>query len=159
MYYLLFVPGLCALVIGFSQLMPRLTAHSGKIATAVVATFLLIDCAVWAAVHQTPDNEYQQLAAWAPSHLPSGSTVAVTEYTAQFILQGVVVGQWATIPALIAHHVDYILLSTDLVNQGYGIGTVAFEQYLQQHAKLVFRVNGPSDGSLEIFDVRAITGA
>jgi 4-amino-4-deoxy-L-arabinose transferase-like glycosyltransferase len=155
MYYLLLMPGICALVIWVS----RLGLSWQRVATVVLAAFLVIDSAVWIAVHRTSDDEYRQMATWAQTHLPAGSTVSVTDDTAQFILQGVNLGQWATLPEIKQHHVDYLLLSTNLVSQGYGIGTVAFEQYLDAHAKLAFKANGPSDGSLEIFDVRAITGA
>ena len=154
MYYLLLMPAICALVIRVS----RMGLTWQRAATVVLAAFLVIDSAVWIAVHRTPDNEYRQLATWATTHLPVGSTVSVTDGTAQFILQGVTLGQWATLPELKQHHVDYVLLNTDLVSQGYGIATVGLEQYLDAHAKLVFQADGPSDGSLEIFDVRAITG-
>ncbi len=155
MYYLLLMPSICALVIGVSQLgLPW-----QRVATAVLAALLVIDALVWVAVHRTPDDEYRQLVAWTKTGLPAGSTVSVTDTTAQFILPGVELGQWATVPELKQHHVDYVLLSTQLVSQGYGVGTAAFERYLDAHAKLVFRANGPSEGSLEVFDVRAITGA
>lgn len=155
MYYLLLMPAICALVIWVSRL--RLSGQ--MVAAVVLAVFLVIDSVVWFTVHRTPDSEYRTLVTWATSHLPAGSTVSVTDSTAQFILQREVLGQWATLPELKQHHVDYVELSTDLTKQGYGIATVEFEQYLDAHAKLVFQVNGPSDGSLEIFDVRAITGA
>jgi hypothetical protein len=154
-YYLLLIPAICALVIWVS----RLRLPWQRVATAVIAVFLMIDSAVWISVHRSPDNEYLQMANWVTTHLPAGSTMSVTDGTAQFILQGLILGQWATLPELNQHHVDYVLLDTDLTSQGYGIATVPFEQYLDAHAELVFQANGPSDGSLEIFDVRAITGA
>ena len=52
-------------------------------------------------IHRRSDDEYRQLLAWTPTHIPQGSTVAVTDYTAQFLLQGLILGQWATVPALI----------------------------------------------------------
>lgn len=155
MYYLLLMPAICALVIWVSRLRP----FGQRAATVVLAVFLVIDSTVWVAVHRTPDNEYRQLVTWATTHLPTGSTVSVTDGTAQFMLQGVILGQWATLQELTQHHVDYVELSTSLTSQGYGIATVGFEQYLDAHAKVVFQANGPSEGSLEIFDVRAITGA
>jgi hypothetical protein len=158
-YYALFIPGLCALVLLASHVLPLLARYWRKIAVAVVASIILADSAVWMAVHRTPDDEYRQLLAWAPKNLRPGSTVSVTEGTAQFIMRGVVLGQWATVPELIKHHVDYVLLSTTLISQGYGIGTPQFEQYLQRHAAVVFRATGPSEGALILYNVRAITGA
>jgi hypothetical protein len=159
MYYALFIPGLCASALLARHALPRLAGYWRKIAIALLASIILADSAVWMAVHHRPDDEYRQLLAWAPKHLPPGSTVSVTEDTAQFILRGVVLGQWATVPALIKHHVDYVLLSTTLVSQGYGLGTPQFERYLQMHATVAFRATGPSDGALILYNVRVITGA
>ena len=159
MYYLLFIPSLCALIILASHITPRLATHWRAIAVVLVAAMVLTDSAVWMAVHKRSDDEYRQLLAWVPGHVPAGSTVAVTDYTAQFLLKGVVLGKWATVPALIEHHVDYVLLSTTLVTQGYGLGTFEFEQYLRTHATVAFEATGPSDGALILYNVRAITGA
>lgn len=159
MYYALFIPSLCAFVLLARHTLLRSAGYWRKIAIAVLASIILADSAVWMAVHHRPDDEYRQLLAWAPRHLPPDSTVSVTEYTAQFIMQGVLLGQWATVPALIKHHVEYVLLSTTLVSQGYGLGTPQFEQYLQMHATVVFRATGPSEGALILYNVRAITGA
>jgi hypothetical protein len=120
---------------------------------------VMADSAVWVTVHRTPDDEYRQLLAWAPKHLAPGSTVAVTDSTAQFVLSGVVLGQWGTIPLLIKNHADYVLLSTTLDDQGYGLGSRRFDSFLAHHATIVFRADGPSEGRLELYNVRAITGA
>jgi hypothetical protein len=158
-YYVLFMPGLCALTLLATDTLPRMARYWQKIAIALLASIIVADSAVWMAVHDRPDDEYRQLLAWAPKHLPPDSTVAVTDYTAQFLLRRVVLGQWATIPALIKHHADYVLLSTTLINQGYGLGTPQFERYLQAHATVVFQATGPSEGALILYNVRAITGA
>lgn len=157
MYYLLFIPGLCTLIISASHTLPRLAPYWRKIAIALLAAVVVVDSAVWVSVHGRSDDEYRQLLAWAPKHLPAGSTVSVTDEAAQFLLQGIILGQWATIPALIKHHVDYVLLSTTLVNQGYGSATHQFEQYLQSHAPVVFRATGPSEGALIVYNVQSIT--
>jgi hypothetical protein len=159
LYYLLLVPALCTLVIGCRRAAPRLGRHWRQIAVAIVAVVVIADGAVWTSVHSTRDDEYRQLLSWAPRHLPDGTTIAVTEYTAQFLMSGVRLGQWSTVPELITHHVDYVLLSTTLVTQGYGIGTPQFERYLQAHAKVAWEATGPSSGALILFDVRSITGA
>jgi len=159
MYYLLLVPGVCALGGLAYQALPRLAGHWKKIAVAVAGAVLVANAAVWVAVHRTPDNEYRQLLSWAPAHIPAGSTVSVTDGTTQFLLNGVVFSQAVTVPAIIKDHVDYVLVNTDLVEQGYPTATPPFARYLRDHATVVFRASGPSDGSLIMYDVRAITGA
>jgi hypothetical protein len=74
-------------------------------------------------------------------------------------MHGVRLGQWSSVTALITHHVDYVLLSTTLVSEGYGIGSPGFEHYLETHAKIAWEATGPTSGALILFDVRSITGA
>jgi hypothetical protein len=133
-------------------------AHARRVFAAAVVLVLIADGAIWTAVHRTRDDEYRQLLSWAPGHLPSGTTVSVTEDTAQFLMQGVTLGQWNTVPELVAHHVDYVLLSTSLVSQGYGIASTQFARYLETHGKVAWEATGSSSGALILFDVRAIAG-
>lgn len=158
-YYLLLTPALCTLVLAAAHALPRWRAHWRKVAIALIGVVLVADSAVWMAVHRTPDNEYRQLLAWESTHIPDGSTMAVTDSIAQFLLPGVVLGDWATVPALKANHVDYVLVNTTLTTQGYGFATPEFERYLQAHATVVFRATGPTDGALTVYDVTPITGA
>ena len=160
-YYLLFLPALCSLVVAIRRHSWSWAAWRGKVTIPVIAltAVLLADSAVWVGVHQRTDDEYSQLLAWSGRWLPEGSTVSVTEGTAQFLLPGVVLGDWTTVPALISHHVDYVLISTALVDQGYESARPAFARYLRNHAPTVFRATGPSEGALIMYDVRAITGA
>jgi uncharacterized membrane protein len=159
MYYLLLIPAICMLTLSVSRTFPHFAARWRIIAVTLLSAIVIADSAVWVAVHRTSDNEYSQLLAWAPEHIPDGSTVSVAEFTAQFLMQRVILGQWVTVPSLIEHHADYILLSTTLVSQGYGLGTPQFERYLQGHATVVFEAKGPSEGELILYDVRSITGA
>jgi Dolichyl-phosphate-mannose-protein mannosyltransferase len=159
MYYLMFTPVLCALVLGVAHAMRKRNLQWRTfISICFVGVVLVTDSAVWSLVHQSPDDEYRQFLAWEPAHVPSGSIIAVTDSTSQFLLT-VASSQWSTIPELKHNHVDYVLLSTLLTSQGYGIATPQFEQYLNSHASIVFQANGPSDGELIVYDVRAITGA
>ncbi len=97
--------------------------------------------------------------AWEAANVPAGSVIAVDDYTAQFLISNAVLGQWDTIPELIAHHVQYVLLSTSLVKQGYGLGTEKYMDTLDKRGRIAFEANGPSEGSLRLYDVTAITGA
>lgn len=159
MYYLMFTPVLCALVLGVAHAMRKRNLQWRTfISICFVGVVLVTDSAVWSLVHQSRDDEYRQFLAWEPAHVPSGSIIAVTDSTSQFLLT-VASSQWSTIPELKQNHVDYVLLSTLLTSQGYGIATPQFEQYLNSHASIVFQASGPSDGELIVYDVRAITGA
>lgn len=159
MYYVAFIPCLCSLVVLLFEVIFHADNKWRNLAAILLAVVILADSAVWVSVHRTPGDEYSKLLAWAPQHLPNGSRVAVTEYSAQFLLKGVVLSQYATVPELIKHHVQYVLLSTTLVDQGYGLGTASFERYLQRHATVVFMATGPSQGELLLYNVQSFTGA
>jgi hypothetical protein len=184
MYYIVLAPAACSLVawcsmVGASaQLFKRWAAmlvlvwsdrhgqpYSSQVSIPRFLTSLLLvivvsgDCAVWAGTHSRPDDEYASFLAWEASHLPNGAVVSATEDIAQFLMTGVVIGDWESVAQLKANHVDYLLLSTSLVQQGYTIGPPQFFAYVSAHSKLVYQVAGPSDGALQLWDVRAITGA
>jgi glycosyltransferase involved in cell wall biosynthesis len=129
------------------------------VAVAAVVTFFAataVDLDVWVRVHTTPDNTYVRMLAWSRQEIPNGSTVSVTDDASQFIMSGVRLGRWSTEPALVANRVDYVLISTTLVDQGYGIATPAFAGLLEKRARLVFDAAGPTMGHLRVYDVRQL---
>lgn len=120
--------------------------------TAIMAAQSL----AWVEVHTTRDDVYGQLLARIADVAPRSSTVAVTEETAQFVLTGYRLGQWDTAAELKAHHVDFVLLSEHLVDNGYGLATRRFAKEVKAHSALAMSVSG-RDGDLELYDVRAWT--
>lgn len=158
-YYLLLLPALCTLILGTRQILPRLTMRWREIMVVLIGVVLVTDSAIWLVVHQTPDDEYRRLLAWETSHVPRGSVMAVTEQTAQFLLRGVRIGQWSTLPELREHHVNYVLLNTNLASEEYGRDMVQFGRYLQAHARVAFLASGPTDGELIVYDVSNLTGS
>jgi hypothetical protein len=157
MYYILLAPACGSLVAWFSSghLVPRKVMRLGGVVGLCLV--LAFDMGVWGYVHTHPDNEYQVFVSWEEQHVPSGSVISVANGSAQFLLQNVVLGEWTTIEELRQHHVDYVVLATSLVQEGYGPVGVAFLRKMEQDATLVFHVNGPSEGSLRLYDVRSIT--
>jgi hypothetical protein len=129
------------------------------LAGLVICTLLCGDIAVWAQVHARPDDEYRTFLAWDRKHVPNGAVISVTEDIGQFLVQGAVLGDWETVAQLRRHRVDYLLLSTSLVKQGYTSAPPQFFDYVEEHGRLVFQVKGQSDGALELWDVQALTGA
>jgi hypothetical protein len=163
MYYILLAPAVASLAAWLALAGGRGSDRRQRlwrrIAVALLAITLTADSAVWVHVHTRSDNEYQTMLAWEAANIPAGSVIAVDEYTGQFLIPNAVLGQWDTIPELIANHVQYVLLSTSLVKQGYGLGSQSFMDTLDRRARVAFEANGPSDGSLRLYDVTAITGS
>ncbi|HTW06943.1 MAG TPA: glycosyltransferase family 39 protein [Acidimicrobiales bacterium] len=156
MYYIALAPAtacLCLLVAGV-----RPSAWQWKRAGVAVllSALLVFDATVWAVVHTRPDDEYRVFLKWEAKHVAAGSVISATENTGEFLIHNAVLGQWVTLAALRRHKVDYVLLSTLLVAQGYAVGSPAFFHLVEHRGVLVFSVAGPTDGKLQLYDVREL---
>jgi 4-amino-4-deoxy-L-arabinose transferase-like glycosyltransferase len=129
-----------------------------RAAVAGAAAIMLVQGAAWVQVHTTPDDVYAQMLAQVSDVTPAGSTMDVTEGTAQFVLSGYHLGQWVTVAQLRANHVQYVLLSDRLIEGGYGLVDREFADAVQEHGSLILSVNG-RDSDLELYDVRDWTDA
>jgi hypothetical protein len=107
-------------------------------------------------VHTRHDDTYRRTLAWTRTHIPQGSTVAATDGSAQFLMRGVRLGTWDTLNALRQNHVDYLLLSTQLVAQGYTPIDPALTEQLDRRARLLHTESGPTTGQLRVYDVRPL---
>jgi hypothetical protein len=126
---------------------------------AVVLAVLAGDGAIWADTRTRPDDTYRKLLSWAATGLPADSTVSATEDVAQFVLTGVRLGQWSTVPALVGNGVDYVVVSTALTERGYGLARPDFVAVLDRQAPVVFAAHGRTMGDLRVYDVRKLVAA
>jgi hypothetical protein len=129
------------------------------VAVALAAGILIADSAAWGEIHTRRDDAYVQFLAWQQHGMKPSATqpvpvVAATEDLSQFLMTGVIIGQWATPAQLVAHHVDYVVLATTLVEQGYGEARPPLEQLLNRVAPIVYQVTAPTTGQLRVYDVR-----
>ena len=159
MYYILLLPSVASICIWWGACSVVRPKRRHAIATTVVVAALCVNAAVWASIHFGHDDEYRQLVAWESVQVPISAVVATTDGTSQFLLARGLIGQWNTVAELKQHHVDFVVLSTLLVSQGYGLATPVFAEAVERGGRLVFEANGVSDGSLRVYDVQAITGA
>jgi 4-amino-4-deoxy-L-arabinose transferase-like glycosyltransferase len=157
MYYILLTPTIVSFVLWLARTLGRARRSARSVASLFLAVVLAYNAIVWGVVHTRSDSEYLTFLHWEASHIPPGQVISVTENIAQFIVQNAVLGQWHTLAQLRQHHVDYVLVSTDLVEERYGLAGQNFASMLERNAKLVFEVKGPSDGSLQLYNVKALT--
>jgi 4-amino-4-deoxy-L-arabinose transferase-like glycosyltransferase len=118
-----------------------------------VGALIVAQGIAWCQVHTVPDDVYPQMLAQISDVVPPGSAVSVTEETAQFVLSGYNLGQWATVDELASHHVEYVLLSDRLVDGGYGLADKTFAAAVRGHGTLVASDRG-RESDLELYDVR-----
>ncbi|MEP6797752.1 MAG: glycosyltransferase family 39 protein [Lapillicoccus sp.] len=153
MFYIMIFPAAAAVCVWVSGRLPSWGRLGQRACVAILLVALVAQGGAWVAVHTRPAGAYQQFLAWEPTHLPHGSVISVTEDTAQFLVQGAVLGDWHTLADLKAHKVDYVLLSTVLVDQGYGTATKSFQAVLDTHATLLFESTRQGGGSLRLYCV------
>ncbi|QJY49042.1 phospholipid carrier-dependent glycosyltransferase [Pseudonocardia broussonetiae] len=138
----------------------RSPALGRRLGAALVAALVIavgVDAVVWWRVHTVPDDAYGRFLAWATVELPQGSTLAVTDETTQFVLREVRVGRWETGAELRDNDVEYVLLVSELVRQGYSDVDEEFLRIAEQ-GPVVFRSEGRSLGVITVRDIRGATG-
>ena len=106
--------------------------------------------------HTTDSNLYRQFLTWSETGIPKNSRVALTEDSAQFVLNDLALGTWHTAEELRQNQVDYVLINPHLVEQGYGVGDLAFLNYLESEAVPIFSATSKQDGTLILYDVRRL---
>ena len=160
MYYILLLPSIVSICVWWAGLLGR--THPA-VADRRHRRRWWPSCAStrrsWASIHLGHDDEYRRLISWESTHVPVTAVVATTDGTSQFLLPRGTIGQWSTVASLRRNQVDFVVLSTLLVDQGYGDATPAFARSVERGGRLVFSADGVSDGSLRVYDVQAITGA
>jgi hypothetical protein len=152
MFYLLAVPSLACVALTVPLLAERGRAVRA-VAIAVSVVWLAASAGSWLTLRSTTDDTYLQYARWTSAHLPAGARVAVTEETAQFVQRGAVVGEWTTPAALKANDAGYVLISTRLIEDGFGKADASFERWLDRNGRVVFRARGRTMGELRLYAV------
>jgi len=159
MYYILLLPCAISVCLWFGGRMSTGHRRWRVIGILALTVALVVDGSAWSAIHTGRDDEYRRLLSWEAVHVAPTAVVAATDGTSQFLLQRGIIGHWATLPQLKSHHVDYVIIATLLVSQGYGLATPTFARAVERGGRLVFEADGVSDGSLRVYDVSAMTAA
>ncbi|MDT0451074.1 glycosyltransferase [Streptomyces hesseae] len=155
MFYPLVVTSTAALALAADVLLPS-RAMATKMAAALALIALTVNAVVWVRVHTRHDDALRRTLAWSRAHLPEGSVVAATDEGASFVLPGARLADWRTTADLRRDHVDYLVLSTELVRQGYARIGSGLPRVLEREARLVHSERGRTVGALRVYDVRAL---
>ena len=122
---------------------------------ALLVVFLAWSGHQWVVQRATPDNGHERLLAYMERHVPPGSRVAATTYAAYEILKEgpYTIGMWGTVAEMSENNVDYVVISTRLVERGYGAATPELFDWLTQRGELVYVFEGPSAGLLLLYAI------
>jgi glycosyltransferase involved in cell wall biosynthesis/4-amino-4-deoxy-L-arabinose transferase-like glycosyltransferase len=134
----------------------------------LLALFLGLSGYVAVSRYTTPDDGYRRLAAYLEANAAPGTPIASTSATEAVLLRsgGYTITDMALVTeesesrdrirdpqVLLAGHPRYVTVATRLVDENYGVGSPELIRWLELNAELVFTFRGPSDGTLEVFQI------
>lgn len=157
-YYFLVVPAVATTTIAAADVIratrgrrARRLALGG--AAAMIGVFALWSALVWARVHFTADNGYEQTVAYLREHVPPGSKVAVTTGVFELILAGYDSGTWGSPEAITENAAAYVVLSVKHVRAGYGVARPETLAWLDRYGSPVYTFMGPTNERLVVYRV------
>lgn len=116
--------------------------------------------AVWVQVHFTPNNGYERVVDYLDGNVPKGARIASMTDTSDFLLDGYVAGKWDSVEELRAFDVEYALVDSYLVQEGYGRASPEVYRWIVENGELVYGFQGHGSGVLGLYRLpdRSATG-
>ena len=158
-FYLLVIPALLSTVLTVKLILDtnllvarrRRTAATGTL-LFVFAAFLFWSSYIWAQVHFIPDNGYERVDAYIREEIPKEKRIGVVGDTEEFLLKDRMSGKYSSAEELQAHHVDYIVVSSKLAEQGYA-PSPEFYHWITEHGEPVYSFEGRSFGLIGVYQL------
>ena len=156
-FYFLIIPSILATTVTVRLLLEAEMLHA-RARRALLATTTLLAVAfclwngyVWEQVHFRPDNGYERAAAYL-REVPEEYSVGVSNDTTQFVMGDLLVNEelYGSVKEAQADDVDYLVISSKLVQQGYG-PSPAFYRWVKSNGKLVHGFVGRSFGLMGVY--------
>ncbi len=122
--------------------------------SALLLMALTANATVWWRIHTNRDDAYARFLDWAEGSLPPTSRVVATDETTQFVLDDARVIRLETGAETRAFRAQYVVVVTQLLEQGYSNVDADLLDIVQQ-GSLVFEARGPTVGALQVYDVTA----
>ena len=161
-FYFLIVSSILATV-ATAKLVLEATALDIRVRPALLAATVLLAVAffswtsyVWAETHFAPDNGYERVAAYV-REVPEEYSVGVSNDTTQFVMKDLIVNDkiYGSVEELRADQVDYLVISSKLVEQGYG-PSPEFYRWVKSHGSLVYGYVGRSFGLMGVYRLEEV---
>jgi 4-amino-4-deoxy-L-arabinose transferase-like glycosyltransferase len=153
MFYFMAVPSLACVALALPLLMRRRVVVLRVAVVALTGLWLLASAGSWTSLRSGSDDTYLAYERWAERNLPEDAKVAVTEEIAQFVQRDAHVGEWATPQAIKAENARYALISTRLIEDGFGLADADLEQWLDRNGQVVFEAQGRTLGELRLYQL------
>lgn len=154
LFYYLLIPSILATAVAGTLLLGRGTASgflsggrrdAAVSATAIVcAAFLCWTAYVWADVHFTADNGNERVISYIEEELPEDATVGTTSDIQQFLLGADETVRYSSVAQMREDNVRYVIISSYLVDQGYGDAGPEFHRQVREQGELIYGFEGES---------------
>ena len=156
-FFFLIIPSILATTVTATLVLEtrelNVLVQRALLATTIVlaAAFLSWTGYVWVQVHFHPDNGYERIAAGL-REIPEEYSVGASNDTTQFVMRDLRVSDelYRSVDEVRADELDYIIISSKLVEQGYG-PSPKFYRWVTTHGKLTHGFVGRSFGLLGIY--------
>ncbi|MFC4494372.1 ArnT family glycosyltransferase [Streptomyces ovatisporus] len=143
---------------GRSRTERRSRGRRGRIVAALplllTALALTLDARAWTRVHTTPDDAHRRTRVWVDGHIPRDATIAATDDTVPQAIPRAHQRDFTGPEDLVRLRPGYLVVSRELVAQGYTTITPGLYAELDRYARLVHREPGATAKALEIYEVR-----
>ncbi len=156
-FYFLIIPSILATA-ATAKLVLEARALDVRVRRALTAATVLLVVAflswtgyVWAEIHSAPDNGYERVVAYL-REVPEEYSVGVSNDTTQFVVKDLLVSDkiYGSVKELRADNVDYVVISSKLVEQGYG-PSPEFYHWVKNNGKLAYGFVGRSFGLMGVY--------
>lgn len=107
-------------------------------APVFLGALVLWSAYTWLTVHTTPDNGYERVVSYV-GQLPKGSHIAATSDTAKYLLEDHVDDNtYQSVKALQANGIDYVVVNSELVTEGWNEPSPEVYRWVRNHGHLVY---------------------
>ena len=161
MFYFVLVPSIPALCVAATRLAGApgearwvRPAFVRRVLDGATAFVLVLSLAAWLHVHTTRSDNYVRAVDFVERELPTGTTIAVTEEVGQFLLPKARLGEWTAPEDFRRQSVDYVVVNTRLIQQGYGLAKPALATWLTRHATVAGQWGSSDDDRLVLYRLK-----
>jgi 4-amino-4-deoxy-L-arabinose transferase-like glycosyltransferase len=126
------------------------------------AVFVAATLVLGVSARLTVDDTFPQARAWMTTHLPADARVGLTGPVAQLaFLPRDGWGDWPSLGQLRDNNAQYVLTSSQPLEQGYGDAAPQLLTWLAHNARPLYTAHGPSNGDTTVWqlDRRALDAA
>jgi hypothetical protein len=120
----------------------------------LAALALTMDARAWTRVHTSPDDAHRRTRVWVDRHVPHDATVAATDDTVPQAVPRALQRDFDEPEDLARLRPGYVIVSRELIAQGYTTITPGLYADLDRYARLVHREPGATAKALEIYELR-----